>query len=182
MTIGYGNHPNKVYLTKTDIALNDKDNPNHNRLYRLQCKLLFALTDLEAETIRAKINELELSAMTPDDPEQEEQDQWERKQEYESLNEIYQDDKAADLIGMIKKSGKDKSDLTTITPAQWKRLTKLALPARAAWTKDGKYIMWEYALDELASERGYAGDQELHDAILNAKRMKDKIRDLRRAL
>ncbi len=99
------------------------------------------------------------------------------KREIDDLKSALANHPARDLIGLIQKSGKERGELNTITAKQYLEVTgKHARPS--ILTPDGKHVRWELALDELATERGYADGEALREGILEAKGYKDRIAGL----
>jgi len=101
-----------------------------------------------------------------------------RTAEIEGLQETLTNHPARDLIGIIKRAGKMKGELPDLTIQQYKDLTGKSTVMPAILSPDGKHIKWELALDELASERGYADGESLREGILEARGIQDRIAGL----
>uniref|UniRef100_A0A6M3IPP4 Uncharacterized protein n=1 Tax=viral metagenome TaxID=1070528 RepID=A0A6M3IPP4_9ZZZZ len=98
--------------------------------------------------------------------------------ELDGLREVVAAEPASALTYLIKTTGAMKGDFPNITIRQYKDLTgKQSVPANIL-TSDGKHVRWEYALDTLASERGYADGDDLREAIVKAWEDKQRIKEL----
>lgn len=93
-----------------------------------------------------------------------------------ALREALQDNRVADLTGLITATGKLKGELKGITPKQFKEIIgREPRPSIIMVAKDEtqKKIPYELVLDQLMSERGFNDIEKFKDAIEAAH--KDKI-------
>ena len=106
---------------------------------------------------------------------------------------------AADYTYLVKTSGKNEGEIPYLTKAQFKKLYgeepkasalgtyKETTVAKAHTTKEGKYVperqyetsreivRWEYALDQKATELGYADGEAFRQAIMDVYAAKQRI-------
>jgi len=103
----------------------------------------------------------------------EEKEAYEAQEELEGTQATLESHPARDLTSLIKKTGKMKGELSNLTIAQYKKLTGKSTVPKSILTLDGKHVKWEYALDSLATERGYESGEALREGILEAKALMD---------
>jgi len=84
---------------------------------------------------------------------------------------------AAKLRNLIKKVGWYKGEVSNLTIAQYKKLTGKA-PLANILTPDKKHVRWEYALEDPATEMGYASGEDLKYAIENSNEALARIKRL----
>lgn len=90
-----------------------------------------------------------------------EQELTESEAKLEGLEETLAGSKAADLTGLVTKGGKMRGHLTGLTPLQYEKyLGRKPPPGLLVKAKDAttRKVQWDKVLDQLASERGYAGE------------------------
>lgn len=97
--------------------------------------------------------------------------------ELEGLREWLATEPASKLVGLIKKTGWHKGEISNLTIRQYTELTGKS-PKETILTEDKKHVRWEYALDEIATEMGYANDEALRNAIQKAGKTLAQIRTL----
>lgn len=100
--------------------------------------------------------------------------------ELEGLKATLADHPARDLLSLVTKSGSMKGEVSAPTITQYKAVTSKAIKP-SSLTPDGKHVKWEYVLDELASERGYADGDALRDGIYEAQSIRERITALAKA-
>jgi len=72
---------------------------------------------------------------------------------------------AAKLKDLVKRVGWYKGEISNLTVRQYKLLKGGRTPPKSILTEDGKHVRWEYALDDVATEMGYASGEELKYAV-----------------
>jgi len=98
--------------------------------------------------------------------------------ELEGLRETVSAEPASELTYLIKTSGKMKGEFPNLTIKQYKDLTRRESVPENILTPDKKHVRWEYALDTLASERGYADGDALREGIMRSWEAKQRIKEL----
>ena len=101
--------------------------------------------------------------------------------ELEGLKEWFSTEPAAKLLNLIKKIGWYKGEISNLTLKQYKLLTE-KIPSQSILTTDGKHVRWEYALDDVATEMGYASGDALKEAIEGAGTSLARIKSLQAEL
>lgn len=101
----------------------------------------------------------------------------EMSMEVAGLKEWLATEPAAKLVDLIKKTGWYKGEVSNLTIAQYKKLTGKA-PLANILTADKKYVRWEYALDEVATEMGYESGDVLKAEIERAGETMIRIKEL----
>jgi len=102
--------------------------------------------------------------------------------EIEGLQEWLASDQSRKLVDLIKKTGWNKGEVGNLTLRQYRALTGKTTISPNIRTPDKKHVRWEYALDEVAEDMGYANDEELKAAIEQAGRGLRRIKTLQREL
>ncbi len=98
-----------------------------------------------------------------------------------ALREALQDNRVADLTGLITAAGKLKGELKGITPRQFKEIIgREPRPSIVMVAKDEtqKKIPYELVLDQLMSERGFNDIEKFKDAIEAAHKDKTELEGL----
>jgi hypothetical protein len=126
------------------------------------------------------------------------EDLYKAEMELSGLKETLEQHPANDITGIItQKLGKKEGAFSYITPNEYRQLTgakwkvqtgtvngktvktKVLIggrePTSGMMTPDGKNVKWEYALDTMAEDRGYAGANELKAGIEEAKSLREQI-------
>lgn len=93
------------------------------------------------------------------------------------LREWLATEPAGKLIGLIKKTGWYKGEVSNLTLRQYRELTGKT-PSASILTPDKKHVRWEYALDDVATEMGYGSGDELKVAIERAGEASTRIASL----
>jgi len=126
---------------------------------------------------------------------------YEQGEELAGLMEHFAAEAASEYISVVQKFGWFKgeikylsvTDYKIFTGAKWvvekgevggKPFTRKVLkggsePTKAMMTPDGKKVRWEYALDSIATEKGYASGEAFKGAIEKMLETKIKIDDLK---
>lgn len=84
------------------------------------------------------------------------------------LREWIDTEPAQRLIGLIKKTGWYRGEVSNLTLKQYRDLTGKEVIPPSILTADKKHVRWEYSLDSAATEMGYASGDELKIAIERA--------------
>jgi len=103
------------------------------------------------------------------------------EEELAGLQEWITTEPAATLRSFIKRTGWYKGEVKNLTLKQYQDLTGKA-PRANILTPDKKHVKWEYALDDAATEMGYADGEALKVAIEQAGRSFERIDALRSEL
>ena len=103
---------------------------------------------------------------------------YEAQAELAGLKEWITTEPARKLVDLIKKTGKLKAEVGDLTIKQFKDLTGFETVPANMLTADKKHVKWEGALDYIAPELGYKTAQELKDAIENANKSLNRIKEL----
>ena len=103
--------------------------------------------------------------------------EYERDMWREALQDTIQNSGLAKLTRIIKRTGKNKGELTTLTRKQWRDLSGEQVILPNILTPDG-HVRWEYSLDKLATEHGYSDCESLKEAIEQTKQMMDEVKRL----
>ncbi len=103
---------------------------------------------------------------------------YEAQAEVEGLKEWLKTEPAQKLTNIIKKIGAEKGEITNLTLKQYRDLTGKTEIKPNILTPDGKHVKWEYALDDLATELGYADGDTLKAAIEQTAKGKARIKEL----
>lgn len=107
-----------------------------------------------------------------------EQELYESEAKAEGLAETIAGSRVADLVEVVSKVGKMKGHITGLTTRQYEKFIGVKPPAHllvVAKEATTSKVPWHLVLDQLASERGYKSDEELKEALEEAK---DDIADL----
>lgn len=97
--------------------------------------------------------------------------------EIQELSESIKNNPARDLVGLLTRSGDQRGELAYLTKKQYRKYLRRE-PSSTIVDKSGR-IPWYYAIDELASERGAASDEELKRNVENLKRDMNRLSDLK---
>ena len=100
------------------------------------------------------------------------------------LKEADEQDPARPFIGIIQRTGDEKGEIAQLTLHQYRAYMKRA-PNPSILTKDGKHVIWEYAMDDMAKTLGFKGnnaDDQFRKAIYEAKDRRDKIEQIKYSL
>ncbi len=84
--------------------------------------------------------------------------------ELAGLRDWVENEPARALRVLIKRAGWYKGEVKNLTLKQYKDLTGKA-PKASILTPDKKHVKWEYAIDDAATEMGYADGEALKEAI-----------------
>lgn len=98
--------------------------------------------------------------------------------ELEGLRQSFQENRAKDLVKLVVPTGKAKGELVGLTRKQYRDMIGVEPSPKLLAKLEGqttKKIPWHLALDQLATERGYAGDEELREAIISAREDRQEI-------
>ena len=99
--------------------------------------------------------------------------------EIEGLTSYLGTEPARKLIDIIKKAGKRKGEIANLTIRQYKELTGKETVPPSILTEDKKHVMWEYALDDAATELGYKSGEELRYTIEQTGEAHARLSELR---
>lgn len=97
--------------------------------------------------------------------------------EIQELSESIKNNPARDLVALLTRSGDQRGELAYLTKKQYRKYLRRE-PSSAVVDKSGR-IPWHYAIDELASERGAASDEELKRNVENLKRDMNRLAHLK---
>jgi hypothetical protein len=133
-----------------------------------------------------------------------EKDIYEADSKLAMLTEWLESEPAAQYTNIVMTSGANKGTIPYMTKTQYrlltggkyvtqkgevdgKKTTRRVLvggkePTAGMLSKDGKYVRWEYSLDDKATELGYKSGEEFRDAILKAYQTKQEVQELERYL
>lgn len=89
------------------------------------------------------------------------------KGEIEGIQQHLVTDKARRLVGLIKKTGWRKGEISNLTIKQYRELTGKS-PLPNILTADKKHVRWEYSLDDIATQHGYTSGEALKEGIERA--------------
>lgn len=98
--------------------------------------------------------------------------------EIEGLNSYLATEPARKLISIIKRAGKRKGKIANLTIRQYKELIGKETVSPTMLTPDKKHVVWEYALDDTATELGYRSGEELRYAIEQAGEAYTRLAEL----
>lgn len=101
------------------------------------------------------------------------------KAEIEGLESSLEGNRASDLLRIVTRSGKMKGEVTRLTIRQFRDLLGYDPPQAV---RDNGHVPWQYALDQLATERGFKSDEDLKEAIEQARDDTQKLEKLGREL
>lgn len=101
--------------------------------------------------------------------------------ELAGLKEWVVTEPASKLRSLIKRTGWHKGEISNLTLRQYRILTGKT-PSPTILTRDKKHVRWEYALDDVAIEMGYASGEELRYAIENIHEAMARIESLKEEL
>ena len=101
------------------------------------------------------------------------------KAEIEGLEATLRENPARELIHIIPRRGWRKGEVTALTKRQFKEL--LGYEPKPGAVKNGK-VRWEYALDQLATEKGFPSSDELKEAIEKAREDNERLKKLKSEL
>lgn len=87
------------------------------------------------------------------------------KSEIEALDSYLATSRVRDLINIITKSGAYKGEIKNLSLKQFRDLLGYEAPKAV---RTDHHVPWEYALDQLATERGYKSSDDLKEAIERA--------------
>lgn len=97
--------------------------------------------------------------------------------EIKELSDSIKQSPARRLVPLITRKGAFKGEVHALTPKQYRRY--MGKEPRPSIIQDGK-IPWHLALDELASERGYKGDEQLKEAIEKLRNDMTRLAELKK--
>ncbi len=104
---------------------------------------------------------------------------YETQTEIEALDSALKANRARELIYIIPHRGTYKGEVKTLTIKQFKELLGYD-PPRSIRTNN--HVPWEYALDQLATERGYGSSDDLKEDIERARDENERLQNLRSEL
>ncbi len=113
-----------------------------------------------------------------------EQDIAQMDEELQGLREWLRTERAATdprLTNILRRTRKT-GEVSNLTKAQYMEITGKRSVSPAILTKDGKFVRWEYALDDIATELGYQSSDALKEAIEKVAQSKDRIAQLENEL
>lgn len=103
----------------------------------------------------------------------------EAKAEIEALDSSLKANRARELIYIIPRRGTYKGEVKALTIKQFREL--LGYDPPPAVLTNG-HVRWEYILDQLASERGFASSDDLKEGIERARDQNERLQSLRSEL
>lgn len=106
------------------------------------------------------------------------QEIYQMEQELAGLKEWLSTEPAVKLVGLIKKTGWHKGEVSNLTLKQYRDLTGKTEISPNILTKDKRHVRWEYALDDAATELGYRTGEELKTAIEQAGEAQTRVKQL----
>lgn len=116
--------------------------------------------------------------------ERQEQELFEIEAQIEGLRDSLESNKAKDLVKLIVPTGKMKGEITGLTRQQYRGMIGREPSPRLLAKLEGQTtekIPWHLALDQLATERGYSSDEELKEAIQDARSDTEELEGLKRS-
>ena len=96
-----------------------------------------------------------------------------------ALTEALAESNVSDLTELVSKGGKMRGHLVGLTSRQYEKITgSKPSPGQLVKARDAttKKVPWERVLDQIATERGYKTENELHAAIEKAHKDKQAIK------